>query len=139
MMTPDRITRELTARLDGPHGDEHTAAAAWLAAESVRFLNYATGSHAGAGLTYPATAYAVTGALGTAAGRMDQLASQLCGFLDRELAAGRLGEDQGRDPAGYVTRARGFLAAAGTAAGALSAALNSAQAEIGSLHHKDAR
>ena len=42
-MTPDQLTSTLTARLHGPHDDEMTAGAARLAAEAIRFLNYATG------------------------------------------------------------------------------------------------
>ena len=57
MMTPERLGRELEARLSGPHADDHTTAAAGLAAEAVRYLNYATGSHSPAALTGPATAY----------------------------------------------------------------------------------
>ena len=49
MMSPSRLAVELDSRLDGPHADEHTAGAANLAAECVRFLNYATGSHSPAG------------------------------------------------------------------------------------------
>lgn len=57
IMTPDQLADQLTGRLDGPHADEHTTGAARLAAEAVRFLNYATGFHAPEGLTYPATVY----------------------------------------------------------------------------------
>ena len=72
-MAPDLMTGELAARMDGPHADEDTAAAARLASEAVRFLNYATGSHAGAGLTLPGTAYTVAGELALAVSRLGQL------------------------------------------------------------------
>ena len=64
--TPDQMTTELTARLDGPHTEEDTAAAARLVAEAVRFLNYATAG--GAGLSYLATAYTVAGGTGQRCG-----------------------------------------------------------------------
>ncbi len=98
MMTPARLTVELDRRLDGPHADEHTTAAAHLAAEAVRFLNYATGSHSPQGLTYPATAYTITADLALAAGRMPQLLDQLAAWLKTQEAAGRLAMDD-RSPA----------------------------------------
>ena len=134
MMTPDQMTARLTARLDGPHSDDHTAAAAGLAAEAVRFLNYATGPHAEAGLTYPATACVVTGALAAAVAGLGQLTAQLTAFLARELAAGRLGDDHRRDPADVAARAASYLDAAARHAAALEAALSSAQCDLGSLH-----
>src|SRR5690348_14047344 len=102
MMTPDRLRVELTRRLDGPHADEHTTAAADLAAEAVRFLNYATGSHSSAGLCYPATVYAVAANLAEAAHRMPQLCDQLTRWLQAELAAGHLACDDGTPPEAAV-------------------------------------
>ena len=52
MTTVDQMTTALTARLDGPHSDDDTTGTAWLAAECVRYLNYATGGHAGSGLLH---------------------------------------------------------------------------------------
>jgi hypothetical protein len=134
MMTPGQLTARLPARLHGPHSDDHTDAAAGLAAEAARFLNYATGPHAGAGLGYPAPACAVTGALSTAAGGLGQLTAQLAAFLARELAAGRLGDDHGRDPAEVTARAASYLDAAARHAAGLHAALSSAQSDLGRLH-----
>ena len=79
--SPGQMADQLTARLDGPHSDEGTTAAAQLVAEAVRFLNYAIVE--GAGLSYPATAYAVTGQLASAAARLGQLTGQLGQFLVR--------------------------------------------------------
>jgi hypothetical protein len=45
--TPDQMTAQLTGRLDGPHCDDDTTAAARLVAEAARFLNYATRDGAG--------------------------------------------------------------------------------------------
>ena len=110
MMSPDRLRDELTRRLDGPHADEHTTAAADLAAEAVRFLNYATGSHSGAGLRYPATVYALTANLAAAAHRMPQLCDQLTRWLESELAAGHLASDDRTPPDLAVSIAAGQLA-----------------------------
>ncbi len=131
-MTPDQMAAELAARLDGPHTDDDTAAAAQLICQAVRFLNYATA--AGAGLTYPATVYTVTGELAVAAARLSQLTDQLGQFLARELAAGRLGDDFGRDPADAAGRADDYLAAAAAAAVTLGDVLSAAQNSIASIH-----
>jgi len=135
-MAPDLMAGELTARMDGPHADADTAAAARLASEAVRFLNYATGSHAAAGLTLPGTAYTVLGELALAVSRLGQLTAQMTGFLGRELAAGRLGHDHGADPALPVERARGHLLAAADAAAMLALALGAAQSDIAYLHYR---
>ncbi len=130
--TPDQTASELTARLDGPHADQDTAAAAHLVAEAVRFLNYATA--AGAGLSYPATVYTVTGELAVAAARLTQLTNQMGRFLAGELAAGRLGEDSGRDPAEAVDRADDYLAAAAATAVTLGDVLSAAQSSLATVH-----
>jgi len=129
-LTPDQITAELTARLDGLHADEDTVAAARLVAEAVRFLNYATAG--GAGLSYPATAYAVTGELASAPARLGR-------FPARELAAGRLGDDFGGDPADAVARADDSLATAVEAAFTMADAFGAAQNSLASLHQADGR
>lgn len=135
-MTPDLMAAELAARTDGPHADADTAAAGRLASEAVRFLNYATSSHAAAGLILPGTTYTVAGELAVAASRLGQLTGQLTGFLERELAARRLGHDHGTDPALSVQDARGHLQAAANAAAVLEAALSGAQSDITYLHHR---
>jgi hypothetical protein len=138
-MTPAEMPAGLTARLDGPHSDEDTAAVAGLTAEAVRFLAYATGPHASGGLTDPATAYQVTGSLSLAAFRLDQCFARVTDFLDRELAAGRLGEDSGRHPALAVERARRHLEHAAEAARALNDALSAAQNDLAGLHQTTGR
>jgi hypothetical protein len=125
----------LAAALDGPHSDEDTAAGAELAAAAIRFLNYATGPHATAGLTFPATAYAVTGSLARAVSELGQCFGQVTDFLDRELAAGRLGHDSGCHAALPVERARRHLEHAARAARALNGALSAAQSDLAGLHH----
>jgi hypothetical protein len=134
MMTPKRLGRELQARLDGPHDDEHTAAAADLAAECVRFLNYATGSHSPAGLVYPSTVYMVAADLSSATHRMVQLFGQLGDWLAAEDAAGMLGTDDGGPSADVVTAARKRLGAASASATLLSAQLSALQNGIAGLN-----
>jgi hypothetical protein len=134
MMTLQQLAAESRGRLDGPHADEHTAAAADLAAEAIRFLNYATGSHAPEGLVYPATVYAIAGDLSSAAWRMRQLFGQLGGWLAAEEAAGRLGTDDRSPVADTVNAARVKLASATAAAGNLSACLDGLQNSISGLN-----
>lgn len=134
MMTPKRLTAELGRRLDGPHDDEHTAAAAELCAEAVRFLNYATGSHSPAGLIYPATVYMIAADLSSAAWRMQQLFAQLSGWLAAEEAAGRLGTDDRSPVAHVVATASVNLESATAAASHLSACLAALQNSISGLN-----
>jgi hypothetical protein len=134
MMTPERLARELAARLDGPHADEHTAGAGELCAEAVRFLNYATGSHSPAGLVYPSTVYTLAADLSSAAWRMQQLFTQLAAWLAAEEAAGRLGTDDGSPAADVVAAATVNLASASTAANHLSACLDALQNSVSGLN-----
>ena len=134
MMTPDRLAAEITRGLDGPHADEHTVGAAYLAAEAVRFLNYATGYHAAEGLRYPATVYEVAGHLSAAAHRMPQLCDQLTRWLRAEDAAGRLGNDDGTPPGVTVALAAARLRDAALLAGKLGDDLAALQSVISGLH-----
>jgi hypothetical protein len=134
MMTPDRLAVELIRRLDGPHADEHTAAAADLAAEAVRFLNYATGSHSGAGLRYPATVYMIAANLSAAACRMPQLCDQLTRWLYAEDAAGHLACDDGTPAGVTVALAADRLRDAALLADKLGADLAALQAIISGLN-----
>lgn len=133
-MTPARLTDALTVRLDGPHADEHTTATGWLASEAIRYLNYATGPHASAGLSYPGTVYSLTGSLAEAAGRLPQLCGQLAAWLDAEQVAGRLADDHGGPAAVLTDRARFHLDAAARHAAALGLALADVQSAIASAH-----
>jgi hypothetical protein len=134
MMTPKRLVRELVARLDGPHAAEHTTAAADLAAEAIRYLNYATGSHRAAGLEYPSDAYDVAASLGLAAGRMPQLFRQLEAWLAAEDAAGMLGVDSGQPTADVLAAANRHLHVATVHAERLAASLYALQSEISGLN-----
>jgi hypothetical protein len=133
-VTPERLTAELMARLDGPHADEHTAAAAELVSAAVRFLNYATGTHSAQGVSWPSTVYAVTARLSEAAGRMPQLCHQLASWLDAGLDAGHLGVDDRSDPVGPVEEATSALVDAAGLAARLSIALANAQSALGSVN-----
>src|SRR5262245_59361369 len=134
MMTPDQLADDLTRRLDGPHADEHTAGAARLAAEAIRFLDYATGGHARNGLTYPANAYDVLGWLAAAAHRLPQACGQLADWLDAEHAAGRLADDRRRPVTDLIAQARSHLGQAASAAASLGDALGRAQSAINGLY-----
>ncbi|HUK71995.1 MAG TPA: hypothetical protein VLW50_25045 [Streptosporangiaceae bacterium] len=140
LMPIEQVTDLVTARMDGPladqedvHGDEDTAAAAWLVAEAVRYLNDATGTLSAPGLTVPFTAYAVAGGLAVAMSRLGQLAGQLAGWLSRELAAGQLGENSGDEPAITVGRARRHLELAADAARLLERAMGEARDDMAGL------
>jgi hypothetical protein len=134
MMTPKRLAVELDARLNGPHDDDHTSAAADLAAEAVRFLNYATGSHAPAGLTFPSTAYSIAGNLGMAADRMPQLFDQLAFWLAAEDAAGMLAMDDRTPPSAAVADANSRLADAAALARRLADTLNAVQSALSAVN-----
>jgi hypothetical protein len=130
MMTPKRLAGELERRLDGPHADEHTSATADLAAEAIRFLNYATGSHSPEGLVYPATVYEVAADLSAAADRMPQLFAQLSRWLSEQSAAGMLGTDNGAPAETAVLTAQAHLTDAAGHARKLAAALDAVQNDL---------
>jgi hypothetical protein len=134
MRTPDQLAGELTRGLDGPHADESTTGAACLAYEAVRFLNYATGSHSGSGLTEPATVYAVAASLSAVAYGLPQMCRQLAAWLDAEHAAGRLADDENRPVADLINQAWLHLSQATRAAGSLGDALAQAQSVLSGLH-----
>jgi hypothetical protein len=135
MITPRQLADELERGLDGPHADEHTAAAADLAAEAVRFLNYATGHHAPeGGLTWPSTVYEVVGRLSQAALGMPQLFTQMSTWLATELADGRIGMDDRSDATPAVADARAHLNAAKHAALRLERELSAAQNALSAVN-----
>jgi hypothetical protein len=140
MMTPKRLGRELEARRHGPHADEHTAAAAELAAEAVRYLNYATGSHSPEALAFPSTAYMVAADLSVAAERMPQLFDQIARWLNDQLAAGMLGTDSGAPADAAVTAAQRHLTDAAIRASMLAADLARVQNALAAVNgHGPAR
>jgi hypothetical protein len=113
--------------LDQTAGDD-TAALARTAAEAIRGLNHAIRHQAGPG--QPAAAYDILGALSLAASRLPQLLTQITSYLDRALAAGRLGHDLGQDPAHAIAAAAVFLDDARGSAAALAGDLDAAQQQL---------
>jgi hypothetical protein len=98
------------------------------AAEAIRGLNHATRQEAGLG--QPSVTYDIIGALALAASRLGQVFTQITGWLDQALAAGRLGHDLGEDPAGAAGAAAIFLGDAGLSAAALAGDLNQARQQL---------
>jgi hypothetical protein len=111
---------------------DDTIILARTAAEAIRGLNWTT--RCDAGLDQPAVAYDVIGALSLAASRLGQLLRQITSYLDRSLAAGRLGHDHGQDPAPDVNGAAIFLDDARLSAGALAGDLSQAQELLAAIN-----
>jgi hypothetical protein len=102
------------------------------AAEAVRALNHLT--LGGDGLGQPAEAYEVLGELSRTASRLPQLLGQLGTWLASALAGGRLGCDDGSDPAGPVSGAWLFLSGARGSAAALAESLGQAQQQLAAVN-----
>lgn len=136
MMTPRRMAADLERRMNGPHSEEHTAQAAFLIAEAVRFLNYATGSHAADGLPWPGTAYDVTGCLKVAAQRLPQCLDQLSDQVKRDFEGGLIAtaDRQEETLKEAVAAFDGHLATAALLAGQLTIALADAQSAIADVN-----
>lgn len=136
MMTPRRMAADLESRMNGPHSEEHTAQAASLIAEAVRFLNYATGSHAAEGLPWPGTAYDVTGSLKLAVQRLPQCLDQLSDQMKRDLDGGLIAtaDRQEETLKEAVAAFDGHLVTAALLAGQLVTALADAQSAIADVN-----
>jgi hypothetical protein len=103
---------------------DDTVALARAAAEAIRGLNHATGCDAGLG--QPPAACDVTGALSLAASRPGQLLTQITGYPDRSLQAGR----PGHDPAPDINGAGAFPGDARLSAAALAGDLSQAREQL---------
>jgi hypothetical protein len=125
VITPGQLTSDDTITL------------ARTAAEAIRGLNWTTNHDTG--LDQPSVAYDVTGALSLAASRLPQLLTQITRYLDRALAAGRLGHDLGEDPAPDISAAGVFLDDARASAAALAGDLNAAQQQLALINGNPAR
>ena len=90
-VTTARLTASLADVIHGPYSDAGTAAAD-LAAETARYLNYAA---AKGGITDPATISAVTASLAIAAYRLPQLLNAISEWLRAETTAGRIADEHG--------------------------------------------
>lgn len=121
-LPPALLLRHLEAAAGGPHDRDATIAAAWLAAEAIRYLNYA--SRSDEGVEFASTLYAVAGALSLAASRIPQLASQALAWLNAN--SGRLRNDDG-------TPVSDTLAAAGTSSQAAADAATLLARHLGQL------
>jgi hypothetical protein len=128
--TPAQLTAGLVALIHGPYADTSTAAAADLAAESVRYLNYATRG----GISEPATTAAVAGSLALAAGRLPQLLHGVSQWLTAELAAGRVADDHHRAPTQLTDRIRAAISHAADNADELASALSTVHNLTATLH-----
>ena len=115
---------------------DDAVALARASAEAIRGLNHAT---CDAGLGQPSAAYDVIGALSLAASRLGQLLTQITGYLDRSLQAGRLGHDLGEDPALDIKGAGIFLGDARLSAAALAGDLSQAQEQLAYVNGCPAR
>jgi hypothetical protein len=111
---------------------DRTLALARTAAGAVRSLNHAT--LGGDGLEQPADAYGLLGELSQAAAGLPQLLAQVGRWLAAALAAGRLGCDDGTDPAAAVSGAWLFLSGARSTAAALARDLDCAQQQLAAVH-----
>lgn len=132
MTDPGEYARELCERAHGPHDDQATAAAAGLAAETVRYLSYAA-THGG--LTDPATVYAVVGDLSAVAWRLPELLTQLAGWIAVRADAGKIAGDR---PAGMLgTDARAIFGEAAAHAASLAGALNNAHSLAATIYATD--
>ena len=111
---------------------DRTLALARTAAGAVRSLNHAT--LGGDGLERPADAYGLLGELSQTAAGLPQLLAQVGRWLAAALAAGRLGCDDGTDPAVAVSGARLFISGARNTAAALARDLDHAQQQLAAVH-----
>lgn len=119
---------------DSPRG---TLALARTAAEALRSLNHLTRGEDGLG--QPADAYGLIGELSLAASRLPQLLDQVSGWLDRSLDGGRLGTEDGTDPADAVGAAWTFLSDARGSAAALARDLSEAQQQLSAVNGEPSR
>jgi hypothetical protein len=119
---------------DTPDG---TLALASAAAEAIRGLNHATLGRDGLG--QPSDAYAVLGELSLVASRLPQLLGQAGRWLASALADGRLGCDDGTDPAAAVSGAWLFISDARASAAALARDLEQARQQLAAVSGQPSR
>jgi hypothetical protein len=127
--------RQMTG--SGELTSDDTITLARAAAEAIRGLNWATRHETGLG--QPSVAYDVLCALALAASRIGQVLAQITSYLDRALAAGRLGHDHGQDPARAVDAAAVSLSGAAASAAALAGDLDAAQQQLAPVNGRPAR
>lgn len=130
-----QLLHHLEAAAGGPHDPDATVAAAWLAAETIRYLNYAT--RADEGVQHASTLYTVAGALSLAAGRIPQLASQALTWL--QANSGRLANDDGSPISDMLADAAACLQATDGAARLLALHLRELQNALAATSSRDPR
>jgi hypothetical protein len=123
--------RRLADLLHGPYSGLATAEAAALAAETVRYLNYAA-MHGGV-----AEPSAVVAELCAAVYRFPQLLGLLSDWATAEAGAGRIADDMGRPAWQLVESARAVLGEACEHADALARCLGVAHSLTVTLHAAD--
>ena len=111
---------------------EETLALARTAAAAVRSLNHAT--LGGEGMEQPADAYGLLGELSLAAAGLPQLLAQVGHWLAAALAAGRLGCDDGTEPAAAISGAWLFISGARASANALARDPGRAQQQLAAVN-----
>jgi hypothetical protein len=109
-----------------------TLSLARTAAGAVRSLNHAT--LGGEGLAQPADAYELIGELALAAAGLPQLLAQAGRWLASALAAGRLGCDDGTEPAAAISGAWLFISGARASANALARDPGRAQQQLAAVN-----
>ena len=111
---------------------QETLALARNAAGAVRSLNHAT--LGGEGMEQPADAYGLLGELSLAAAGLPQLLAQVGRWLASALAAGRLGCDDGTEPAAAISGAWLFISGARASANALARDPGRAQQQLAAVN-----
>jgi len=124
-------TAQLAGLVHGPYADASTAAAADLAAETIRYLNHAA---AKGGITDPATIAAVTASLAASAYRLPQLLNTISEWLKAETTAGRIADDHRRSPDQLTARIRAAIIQTADNADALAADLAAVHNLTATLH-----
>lgn len=130
------MTDPIELRTDGPHSPDYTREVGNVLAEAVRVLNYATRDSA-PGLECPSDAYTLLGALYTATQRMPQLCDQISDFLSAQARSGRVGDANGKNPAGQASIASGALITAAEHLADVTRNLQTAQSKISGLYVKE--
>jgi hypothetical protein len=111
---------------------DQALALARTVAGAIRSLNHTT--LGGEGLAQPADVYGLLGELSLAAAGLPQLLAQAGRWLVSALAAGRLGCDDGADPAAAVSGAWLLLSGARASAAALARDLGHAQQQLAAVN-----
>jgi hypothetical protein len=130
-----QLLHHLEAVAGGPRDPDATVAVAWMAAETIRYLNYAT--RIDEGVQYAATLYTVAGALSLAASRIPQLASQALTWL--EANSGRLRNDDGAPVSDTLAAAGASGQAAADAATTLALCLGQLQSALAATSSRSPR